>query len=76
MKYIFRLLIVLLFLPYGLMLLTAASFFMLISCIQMPFLYMIYGKVYSEDLVFDWFIDHGLDLSDGIITWLKNKNWL
>jgi len=61
MKYLVRILLVLLFIPIMVTWLIGAFISLWISTLQIPIIFIWRGHVYLEDILLTWYLDHGLD---------------
>lgn len=76
MKYLIRLVLVLLFIPVMTIWAMLGLICLMTSAIQIPIYFIINGNVYIEDLAMDWFFEHGLDLVVNIEYKLKENHWI
>lgn len=76
MKYLVRILLVLLFIPVMTLWFIGVLVSMWISVFQIPIMFIGWGHVYIEDILIYWYLDHGLDPVVFVENKLKEKNLL
>lgn len=74
MKYLVRILLVLLFIPVMTLWAIGALVSLWISAFQIPIMFIGWGHVYIECLLMDWYFEHAMDPLVYIERKLKEKN--